>query len=406
MRLGRRVGAVCATVGLLVGTGWTVDASASTDLCGTVISRSTTLKADVGPCPADGLVVSGSNITLNLGGYKVFGAFDGEHGVATGNHAGIRLVNVSGVTVKNGEVYNFAAGVAVHGGSGNSFTGLDLHHNVGPAGTNDLGDGLALFDSVNNTITNNKAHHNGPFSGMALVGTSSRNTVSRNDLSDNATHDLCGREGGVPGPTTCEPYQPIWGEDNGLRLEGPGAANNLVSGNQVNRNGSEGIYVAMTCPNFDDPVNFPPPCEGAGLSQSNNVIRGNTVNDNGVLGAPSAEGSGILLHNIGFSHAPSYNSVTSNVVLRNERNGLFVSLGAHHNTLRGNTATDNAGWDGLDANEACDANVWSNNTLITYNQPCVAGRSGGGPRPAAAGLTTRSAPPGVERKPGTARATS
>lgn len=409
MRVPRGLRLACACFGLLLGTGGAVDALAAppTLVCGATISRDTTLKADLGPCPADGLVVVASDITLNLGGHKVFGAFDEVHGVATGNHAGVRLVNVRDVAVKNGEVSHFAAGVAVHGGNGNSFKKLDLHHNVGWAGTNDLGDGLVLFDSVGNTIASIRAHHNGPFSGVALIGGSTDNRIVASDLSDNATHDLCGRTGGIPGPGpgSCVPYQVVWGEDMGLRLEGPGTMRNIVSGNQINRNGSDGILVAMTCPNFEDPVNFPPPCLDPDLTQSYNVIKGNTINDNGVHGAPSAPGSGILLHNLGVAHAPSHNTISDNVVLRNERNGIAVSVGSHHNSVLRNTATGSGSLDGLDGNAACDSNTWLDNTLGTFNQPCMAGQTKTKPS-GAASLTTDTPPPGVGRKAGMARAPS
>lgn len=49
------------------------DAGAAEIGCGAVITQSTTLHQDVGPCPGLGLIVAADDITLDLNGYRVFG---------------------------------------------------------------------------------------------------------------------------------------------------------------------------------------------------------------------------------------------------------------------------------------------------------------------------------------------
>lgn len=66
--------------------------------CGKVITANTTLKDDIGPCPRNGLIVGADNITLDLGGHRLFG-FNGP-GPGRGNTAGIRLPKRTGAHVQ------------------------------------------------------------------------------------------------------------------------------------------------------------------------------------------------------------------------------------------------------------------------------------------------------------------
>ncbi|MEN3315803.1 MAG: hypothetical protein V7605_2037, partial [Acidimicrobiaceae bacterium] len=66
--LGGRAFTVIAVLGLFAMSGLTMSvpaAAAATIHCGSVITASTTLQADVGPCPKDGLTITASNITLD-----------------------------------------------------------------------------------------------------------------------------------------------------------------------------------------------------------------------------------------------------------------------------------------------------------------------------------------------------
>src|SRR5919199_4582097 len=100
-------------------------AGAATLTCGSVITASTVLDADVGPCSGDGLVVGASGVTLNLNGHRVFGT------AGPGDNAGIRLQGRTGVTVTGGSVRDFGAGVAVFGGAHNTVARMLIEDNVG-----------------------------------------------------------------------------------------------------------------------------------------------------------------------------------------------------------------------------------------------------------------------------------
>lgn len=73
MTVGKRVG-VGAAVAVLLGAGAFASSAAAAPVgCGTVVTRDTTLTADIGPCNSGGLAVGADNVTLDLGGHTVFG---------------------------------------------------------------------------------------------------------------------------------------------------------------------------------------------------------------------------------------------------------------------------------------------------------------------------------------------
>lgn len=75
--------------------------------CGEKIVESVRLKADVGPCPGDGIVISAHGITLDLNGHEVLG---------TGKESGISsLGENANVSIKNGTVRGFVFGIEASG---------------------------------------------------------------------------------------------------------------------------------------------------------------------------------------------------------------------------------------------------------------------------------------------------
>ncbi|MDQ6874593.1 MAG: right-handed parallel beta-helix repeat-containing protein, partial [Actinomycetota bacterium] len=216
----RRAFTVIAASALFVVSGLTMSGPASaadTIHCGSVITTSTTLHADVGPCPTNGLIIAASNITLNLGGHSVIGTFTTQSpnpptNIVDGD--GIHLTNVHGVKVLAGSVYHFAVGVRLDGSSGNTVSGLNVHDNIGilPSDAANNGDGIALLASNNNLIDHNIVRHNGPWDGIATLSSdggdggtdgASYNTITNNRIIDNNVAMLD------------DNGQPTWKQDNG-----------------------------------------------------------------------------------------------------------------------------------------------------------------------------------------------
>jgi parallel beta-helix repeat protein len=365
--------------------------------CGSVITQSTTLDSNVGPCPGNGLVVTASNIVVNLNGFTVSGAN------GSGDTVGIRLVNVSGVTVMNGTVRGFDEGIGIFGGFRNSVRGVTARDNVNDflSPPCDLGDGIGLFDSSSNSIDANTVVHNGPYGGISVVGNSDGNRVAGNTVLDNNISS--------PNGSGCGNNR----QDEGVRLEGPGANNNAVQGNTVRGSLLAGISVHSA------------DLEGGDQPNNLNAILGNTVQQNGYASTGDGPGGISLIPNgpgpnRAFGTTISGNTSTNNtgdgiliaeeshddvvqgnVVNNNTRDGLAVlgpyqgrGLGAHDNTLTNNRGSGNARWDGSDGNLAppCDNNHWSGNQFVKVNQPCVAANGGTG----TATLTTAAEGPSAQ----------
>jgi parallel beta-helix repeat protein len=366
--------------------------------CGSVITQNTTLTSDIGPCSGNGLVVAASAVTLNLGGYTV----TGRNGSA--ETSGVLMDHVTGSTVRNGTVTGFDAGVNVDGGSGNTVTAITAHDNINDnTGSQskthgcELGDGITTNSSDANTITANSAVHNGPYSGISLLEDSDNNTVSNNTVLDNNVPNFT--KGGGLGNCGAPFSRPI--QDIGIRIEGPGADNNVVRSNRVVNSAIGGITIHgyVFCP--------PLPGGGCGPSQDQNtanLIQLNYVADTGkdtYVQDSLADGIGVLRQGPGNVVGVSQgNTIANNTVVRSFHDGIFlgnptqpgttagsvvvgntitdslfdgirVPRGSVNNTIDSNTATSSGDVDGRDDNSACDNNLWTNNLFNYVNQACV-----------------------------------
>ena len=335
---------VTALALLLLGTALTSPVDATHVACGQVITESTTLHSDVGPCTGDGLVVAADGVVLDLNGHEVSGVNGPDE------TAGVVLRRVSGATVANGTVTGFDAGVVVGAGGANVVRGLTVVDNVGNSLRCNLGDGIAVFNSERNLVVDNTVARNGPFSGISLVGPSTGNNVKANQVRDNSLPTVhCGNNR----------------QDIGIRLEGPGASGNKIDANVVERNGLAGIAAHST--EVGHPAN------------DANTISDNTAAHNGVGGG----GYGVaMLPNgpLGRVLRSSANTVRGNTVVGNATDGIHVPLGSTGNALVANQGSGNVRHDGADLNDRCDGNSWVRNALVTVSQPCVAGKQGPKPK--------------------------
>jgi hypothetical protein len=358
----KRLTVALSIVTISAGLGAT-SASAAVLSCGQVITESTVLENDVGPCPNHGIIIGADHITLDLNGHRVFGTpnfYDG---------AGVLLFRRTGVFVRNGVVSDFDGGVVIEGGGGNIVYGVTAENNIGrsisrnpPIAGTRWGDGIAVLSSVNNNVVNNTARNNGPYSGIGVyslidddhpretAGTSSGNAIDSNAVLDN-------RAGRAPGATTSD--------NDGIRLE-PGAVGNYVMRNRVINSSLDGIAL------------FP-------LS-SDNVVSDNVVQFNGFGSNAGRRGSGIWIFN-----RNQRESVSSNLVTDNAANGIGIqgpvgaNAGGTFNNIHDNTSFGNSRLPPLpspvfggptadlrDYNPDCDANNWYANRYGTAIPPCTA----------------------------------
>lgn len=351
---GARLGAAAALAASLVAVvGTPAGAAVPTVVaCGQTITEDTTLADHVGPCPFNGIVIGADGITLDLNGKQVFGTpnlFDGS---------GVRMLGRSGVTVQNGTVHGFDAGVSIEGGSGNTVRKMTIRDNVGRSGVTTVGDGVAILSSVGNEVTDNLILRNGPFSGVGVyslvdsdhprstTGTSSRNRIRLNIIKDH-----------VEGRTA------TLKDNDGIRLE-PGSTFNEITGNNVSGSALDGIALFR--------------------GSANNVVADNLLVRNGFGNQVGRRGDGLIVFNLANN-----NLISNNTAYGNAANGIQIRgpLGANpgsvNNVLSGNRALQNSRlpfipsaafgptFDMKDTNPNCDNNQYSDNQFGTANQVCI-----------------------------------
>lgn len=383
--------------------------------CGQEVTRSITLQHDLGPCAGDGLVVTADDVTVDLNGHTILGDPTARDGRCK---AGILLRDVRGVTVRNGTVTGFDAGVAIMGGGGNTIQHITAEDNVNyrvvtgrNADPDDVdvendvlcifGEGITVTNSSNNVVEHSRVYRNGPLSGIALVGDSNDNRVAHNHVGDNDVLNQTpdGR------PTTCGtgPGQGPMArgrvvQNIGIRVEGPGADRNVIEHNRVSRSAIAGIAVHS----YNSQAGTPP--NDATIIRSNHVSEtGRTTHEMD----PHAHGIAVMLMGPDFVRPPDNVTIEANRSSHNFGHGISVAgRESRGHTVRDNVVNDNGsagillegpsdelggvadstvsgnrgrnnGIDGVDGNDDCGTNRWSRNRFGTVNQPCVAAEGTG-----------------------------
>ena len=308
--------------------------------CGMIITQSTTLTADIGPCGRGGIVIAADGISVDLGGHTITGKG------STGDGVGILFDGVTDVRVSNGTVRGFDAGVAIVGGSANEVIRLTIRDNIGSlkASRPAYGDGIVIQSSSSNWIFQNTVTNNGPFGGVSIIANattaSDSNAIDRNTIIDNDVD------------------RASVNENDGVRVEGPNATGTVIMNNTIIANGRDGIAV------FDD--------QGTGFPNAGLYIRDNVVHGNGFHGMGNRKGDGIFV-----GDGADRGFIFENEVTGNAANGIRV--GSVDGELFVNTATGNVRYPGVvdafdlkDENPGCADNEWNSNTFGTANQTCIA----------------------------------
>ncbi|MDQ4145386.1 MAG: right-handed parallel beta-helix repeat-containing protein [Actinomycetota bacterium] len=327
--------------------------------CERVITQDTALGIDIGPCAGNGLVVAADNVTLDLRGHRLYG-FLGPSGPAS-DGAGILVTDRRGVTVKNGVVSHFDAGVYLKGGGSHTLTGLTLTDNNGfdDPFTALLGDGIFLEDSRGNWVVGNTIARNGIFDGIGIYGDGSDDNAVESNVIE---HTVGPSDGGQTGQGIAI---------NGATASGDAtaASGTRIADNVIRDNSSAGI---------------------ANINHTKGSILANTIERNG---HSNAAGNGIGVQ-VGFrwnSLTPLELLIEGNEVHQNGEDGIQIRRRAGGVQVRRNNAADNAarvsGFDLRDLNVNCGTNTWWENTWGSggFSPACT---STGGTAATAAATTT------------------
>lgn len=263
--------------------------------------------------------------------YITISSYNGEKAIISGGSDAIQLKGVSYVRISGLEVTgaagSYGAGIRVTQSSGkfpyyNIIENNIVHDNLG-TNTN----GILIQNGSYNKVVNNKVYNN-YLNGIQVL---SHASVSPSGITGN---EVSGNES----------YNNILGGKNsdGIKLEGAGTTNTLISNNTVHGNADDGI----------DTWNSP-----------NNIVIGNIAY--GQTG--SGDGNGFKL---GGGSTGGYNLVKQNIAYGNKSNG-FDSNGTGGNRFYNNIAYNNTnfgfedGWKDLPCTPATCQQTFINN--IGYN---------------------------------------
>lgn len=336
----RTIGLGTAASLVLLLTVFVRPASAVVVACGQTITQNTVLSADVGPCPNNGIIVGASNITLDLGGHTVFGTPN------TGDGAGVRIEQRTGVRVQNGTITQFDVGILSIGGGGHTFTGLRVVNNVGDA--NPYGDGIVLAGTDDTTISGNLISGNGPLSGVSIVrddrtnpespDIAERNLINGNSITNNFVYMPNGEM-----------------QDIGVRVEG-GNRFTTITNNQISGNGLDGVQLF--------------------IGSTDNVVSRNSITRNGFHQHRLRKGTGIFVNGNSVRNTIEQNSVIGNAAdgIRIQgagpvfpSNRILFNRAFFNGTGQPNSVDirDNTG------PIPCSNNEYHGNQAGTVNHPCV-----------------------------------
>ena len=321
-------------------------ASAQPLACGQTITKDTTLHADLGPCPGDGLVIGADNVTLDLNGHAILG-----NGAHNGDDVGVKDEGHDGADIENGEIRGFRSDVKLDANQSRT-RGITAR-----LGTSDGGAAFSVSGSYNSIENNVARGQTWESHGFDIAG-------SHNTLSDNASRGLGGVT--VRGWRNAVTHNVLVdAEFGGLSVWGP---RNLIAGNSVRgsesplwvtgpgnviRKNHSGIYatdspalmslvVSGDCRNVRVKENVLR--NGMSVGCQSARIEGNTlfgagivlggsdtlVRENTVSGAHAWEYVGIALH------GGSDNSIVKNTISQADYSGIFVGGGSVGTNVEGN----------------------------------------------------------------------
>jgi len=230
--------------------------------CGSVVTESVVLDHDIGPCAADGIIVRGDAVTVDLNGHRIRGSAGSGTGVGI---VGDDLSPVGHVRVTNGGVTGFGQGVSV----------ATTH------------DGCSASSTI--TVDELRIRANGSginaFVTCAVTVTFQRNQIEAND-GDGIRAGLNG------GPIHILDNQVLRNAGTGIR--GMFDSVRRVEGNLVAHNGGDGIHLEDTV----------------------STVNGNFMLQNG--------GIGLVIRETVPSFIPDY-EVSDNVANRNDGGGMTAS---------------------------------------------------------------------------------
>ena len=299
--------------------------------CGSTLTKSTTLTADILNCPRTALVIGADGITVNLGGHAISGTnAAGSEGIANDGHAGVRILG-------GGRITDFRLnGVGVRKAPRSVVRGLTIRR-IGAGGVEGepVSAGIAVADSPASKIVGNDVVNDvKAFQADGADILNSRGSLVRgNKLNHNSWNGL------------------VLIESPGSRIAGNELDGNGNNGTEVN-GGSDSVSVTRNTANGNTAVGI---VLGAARNARvvHNIARGNETGlfffdlHVSVIEKNSAKGNHTGIELTGGQSGSHGNRLTANTANANLDTGIVVAEGtsgaSNGNSLKRNTASKNKG---------------------------------------------------------------
>lgn len=279
--------------------------------CGQVLVASGRVVNDLSECPADGLVIGASDITLDLDGRTIDGV---------GQGAGIRNDGFDSVTIQNGVVQQFGIGVLLNEGAAlNRVAGMTLQaHTVAAVQLVNADDG-----SNGNTISANTVLGNEE--GIVLSDNTSHALIERNHITYSAGSGIYLLHGSH---NHMENNTILIAGDKAVLLVG--SAHNSLVGNTITGSSDSSIVLEA--------------------ESSFNTLDSNVLSDGGDAGIDIEDSQGNVLvantvHNMSDAGIVLDTAINNSVLandLRGNAGGITLN-GSSGNLIRSNNASYNGG---------------------------------------------------------------
>ena len=243
--------------------------------CGTVVTQSVQLSADITGCPGNGLVIGAANVTIDLNGHTLGGSGNGT-AAAIGTGKGVSNPGgYDGLAITNGKVQDFFIGARLTDTVGTKVSkvtflrvvrGVDVIDSKGTSVEDSIMTGLAdapggmgvlVGGTSEGTVVGHNTFRGFRFNGIYVGDQATKTTVSKNTLSTSG---------------------------NGIYVDGRGTT---VEANLSHHNTGWGI--AFSSPHCYD--------SGACYSGGSGVVRDNLASSNGLDGIAIGNASATVTGN-------------------------------------------------------------------------------------------------------------
>ncbi|MFX1510993.1 MAG: right-handed parallel beta-helix repeat-containing protein [Promethearchaeota archaeon] len=280
--------------------------------------------------------ITNNYITHNLE-YGVFLENSASNIIEYNTISNIGTLTASSRGTRSIQAFSRGHGIFLDPSNGNTISNNEILNNIG--------DGVSLIGSVDNTITENKIHDNGDISNGRSIQAFSRghgifldpsdgNTISNNDIynndangvsiidseyntiTGNKIHDNKGIA--IPPPEDSGRSIQAFSRGHGIFLDP--SNHTMISNNEIYNNNGDGVSV------LDSSYN----------TISENIIRGNGDGAGGRATQAFSRGHGIFLD-------PSdHNTISNNDIYNNYYHGVFL-VDSEYNTISDNDIHENGG---------------------------------------------------------------